>query len=157
MLTTLLSLFGGGIMRLLPELISLWNKKADNAHELAMLDKQFQLEQTREASKQAEIAQQGDIDQMLALLASQKVALSAQMQVTGIRIVDILNFLVRPLTTYYFLGMFGIYKAALLAVAMATQNIWQAILQVYTPDDAAMLAGILAFWFVGRVFDKKQQ
>ena len=157
MITTLLSLLGGGFMRLLPELIGLWNKKTDNAHELAMLDKQFQLEQTRASAKQAEIAQQGDIDQTLALLASQKEALTGQMQVTGIRIVDVLNFLVRPLTTYYFLALFGIYKAALLAVAMETKNIWQAILQVYTPDDAAMLAGILAFWFVGRVFDKKQE
>lgn len=156
MLMTLLSMFGGGFMRLLPELIGLWNKKTDNAHELAMLDKQYQLEQTRAANKQAEIAQQGDIDQMLAMMAAQKEALVGQMQKTGIKFVDALNWLVRPLTTYYFLGMFGIYKAALLATAMQTKDIWASILQVYTPDDAAMLSGILAFWFVGRVFDKKK-
>jgi hypothetical protein len=26
--------------------------------------------------------------------------------------------------------------------------------QIYSPDDFALLSGILAFWFVGRVFDK---
>ena len=157
MITTLLSLFGGGFMRLLPELIGLWNKKTDNEHELAMLDKQVELEKLTAADKQATIAQQGDIDQMLAMMSAQKDALTGQMQKTGIRLVDALNWLVRPITTYYFLGMFGIYKAALLAVAMEQADIWHAILKVYTTDDAAMLSGILAFWFVGRVFDSPKK
>jgi hypothetical protein len=33
---------------------------------------------------------------------------------------------------------------------------WDAILKIYDADDRAILSGILAFWFVGRVFDKKQ-
>ncbi len=157
MITTIISLLGGGFMRLLPELIGLWNKKTDNDHELAMLEKQFQLEQTRAAAKQAEIAQQGDIDQMLALLASQKEALTGQMQLTGIRFVDALNMLVRPLTTYYFLALYGLAKSAMFAVALQDKDVWHAIMQVYTPDDLTMLSGILAFWFVGRVFDKKSK
>lgn len=153
MILTLISMFGGGFMRLLPELIGLLNKKADNSHELAMLEKQFQLEQTLAAAKQAEIAQQGDIDQTLALLASQKEALAGQMQPTGIRWVDALNTLVRPLTTYYFLALYGMAKIAMFAIASADKDVWHAIMQVYTPDDLAMLSGILAFWFVGRCFD----
>lgn len=141
---------------MLPELISLWNKKTDNAHELAMIDKQVALETTRTAGKQAEIVQQGAVDQMLAMMAAQKDALTGQMQLTGIKLVDALNMLVRPLTTYYFLAMFGVYKAALLGVALQNADVWHAILTVYTPDDSAMLAGILAFWFVGRVFDNKK-
>lgn len=156
MILTLLSMFGGGFMRLLPELIGLWNKKTDNDHELAMLAKQFDLEQTRTAAKQAEIAQQGDIDQTLALLASQKEALAGQMQITGIKWVDALNTLVRPLTTYYFLALYGMAKIAMFGIASADKDVWHAIIQVYTPDDLAMLSGILAFWFVGRVFDKQK-
>ena len=72
MLMTLLSLFGGGLMRALPEFVGLWNKKTDNAHELAMLDRQFQLEQTRAAARMDELVAQGDISETLALLDAQK-------------------------------------------------------------------------------------
>lgn len=155
MLMTIITMFGGGIMRMLPELLGWLNKKTDNAHELAMLEKQFQLEQTRAQARYDELALQGSIDETIALLDSQREALRGQMQKTGIRWVDALNFLVRPLTTYYFLGFYGVVKLATLVVAMQQVNAWQAIIQVWTQDDAAILSGILAFWFVGRVFDKK--
>ena len=156
MLITLLSLFGGGLMRALPEFVGLWNKKTDNAHELAMLDRQFQLEQTRAAARHDDIVTQGGIDEMLALLDAQKSALAGQMQKVGIKWVDALNFLVRPLTTYYFLGMYGLVKLSMIVVALRAVDPWVAIIQCWSADDAAILAGILSFWFVGRVFDKKQ-
>lgn len=157
MLMTLLSLFGGGLMRALPELIGLWNKKTDNSHELAMLDRQVELEKTRAGARMDEIKEQGNIDQVLSLLDAQKAALQGQMQKTGIRFVDALNFLVRPLTTYYFLGMYGLVKLAMIVVALRAVDPWVAIIQCWSMDDAAILSGILSFWFVGRVFDKKQQ
>lgn len=156
MLMTILSMLGGGLMRMLPELLSFLNKKTDNAHELAMLDRQFQLEQTRASARLHEVQVQGDIDQTIKLLEAQGAAIKSQMQKTGIRWVDALNFLVRPLTTYFFLSMYGVVKAATLVVAMRTTDPWLAILQVWTVDDAAILSGILAFWFVGRVFDKQK-
>lgn len=156
MLMTLLSLLGGGVMRALPELIGLWNKKTDNAHELDMMDRQVQLEQTRAAARNDEIVTQGGIDQALALLDAQKTALQWQMQKVGIWWVDALNFLVRPLTTYYFLGLYGLVKLAMVIVAMRAADQWAAIIQCWTPEDGAILSGILAFWFVGRVFDKKK-
>lgn len=156
MLMTLLSMFGGGLMRLLPEILGFLNKKTDNAHELAMLEKQFQLEQFRAGARYDELQLQGNTDETLKLLDAQREALKGQMQKTGIRWVDALNFLVRPLTTYYFLGFYGLVKLATLVVAMQQTNAWQAIIQVWTQDDAAILSGILAFWFVGRVFDKRQ-
>lgn len=158
MLMTLLSLFGGGLMRALPEVIGLWNKKTDNAHEMAMLEKQFQLEKTRADARHDDIVTQGGIDQAIALLDAQKTALAGQMQKVGIKWVDALNFLVRPLTTYYFLGLYGLVKLAMLVAACKQPDaVWfNAVISVWTPDDGAILSGILAFWFVGRVFDKKQ-
>lgn len=154
MLITMLSMLGGGLVRLMPELFTLLNKKTDNAHELAMLDKQFALEATREASRRDTMMVQGDIDQTLALLDAQKTALSGQMQRTGFWLVDCLNFLVRPLTTYFFLLLFGLVKVATLAVALRALDPWLAIIQCWSADDAATLSGILGFWFVSRVFDK---
>jgi hypothetical protein len=155
MLMTLISMLGGGLMRLLPELFSFLNKKTDNAHELAMLDRQFALEQSRAASHLQEVQVQGDINEAIAALAAQQAALTGQMQKVGIGWVDALNFLVRPLTTFYFLGCYGIYKTAMLVAAFQQASMWSAIMQSYDADDRAILFAIIAFWFVGRAVEKK--
>jgi hypothetical protein len=155
MFMSLLSLLGGGLMRALPEVFSFLNKKTDNAHELAMLDRQLQIEQQRAQYHMEEVKFQGNVDETIAMLDAQREALQGQMQKLGIWWVDALNFLVRPLTTYYFLGCYGIVKTATIAVALQSFDAWNAIIQCWTLEDSAILSGILGFWFVGRVFDKK--
>ena len=156
MFETLLSLLGGGVLRVVPEVLGLLNKKADNAHELQMLEKQFQLEQTRAGAKQAELEIQGDIAQSIAALSAQEEALKGQMQKSGIPWVDALNTLVRPATTYWFLFLYSVVKFSTIMAALNEVAVWTAIRQCWTPDDMAILSGILSFWFVGRVFDKRQ-
>lgn len=165
---TLFSSLSGGFLRALPELIALWNKKTDNSHELNMLDKQIELEKQKGANRTAEIDHQhvanmgeieakGSIDSFLKGLELQREALKGQMQKTGIRMVDALNFLVRPVTTYYFLALHGFAKMAMFVIAYrANLDQWEAILKIWGPEDIAILSMILSFWFVGRVFDKKQ-
>lgn len=156
MIISLLTMLGGGLMRLLPELLGLLNKHTDNAHELAMMDRQLQLEQSRATARKDEIQLTTDAVQTLALLDAQKGALVGQSQLTGVWWVDALNILVRPVTTYYMLILYGLAKVALFAVALnAGGSVWHAVLQVYDQEDRALLTGILSFWFVGRVLDKK--
>ncbi len=131
------------------------NKKTDNAHELAMMDKQFALEQMKGANQMAATEMQTNAEQMVHMLDAQAEALKAQMQITGIKFVDALNFLVRPITTYYMLVLYGLAKAAMFVLAVQNGIAgWEAISKLYTPDDAGMLSGILGFWFVGRCFEK---
>ena len=156
MIISLLSMLGGGLLRLLPELFGFLNKRTDNAHELAMLDRQFQLEQSRAASRQALVEFQGGVDETLALLSAQSSALQGQMQSTGIRWADALNVLVRPVATYYVLLMYGLAKLAMFMVAReAGIGGWDAILKIYDAEDRAILSGILAFWFVGRAIRER--
>ena len=155
MILTLLSMLGGGLMRLLPEVFAFLNKKTDNAHELAMMDKQAELEKTRSAMRQQEIETQGQVDFNIAELNALGEALKSQMQVTGNSVVDTLNFLVRPLTTYFFLLMYALAKLAMFVVAMKSGlDTWETVLKIYDAEDRSILAGILSFWFLGRVFDK---
>lgn len=155
MILSILSALGGGLLRLLPEILNFLHKREDNAHELAMLDKQFQLEQLRTDGKLREIEAQGNFDQVLALLEAQKTALQGQMQKTGIRLVDSLNFLVRPVVTYVLLTLYVLHKLGGAVILYATgTSLASVFVQIYSPDDFALLSGILAFWFVGRVFDK---
>ncbi|MFJ1253431.1 hypothetical protein [Cupriavidus sp. CuC1] len=155
MILSIISLLGGGLLRLLPEVFAFLNKRTDNDHELAMMDKQLALEQQRGANHQAEVELQTSSEQIVHMLDAQAEALKAQMQITGIKFVDALNFLVRPITTYYMLALYGLAKWAMFMVAYKSGlNSWDAILKIYGPDDAAMLSGILGFWFVGRCFEK---
>lgn len=155
MILTLLSMLGGGLMRLLPEVFAFLNKKTDNAHELAMMDKQAELEKTRSAMRREEIETQGQVDFNIAELNALGEALKSQMQVTGNSLVDTLNFLVRPVTTYFFLLMYALAKLAMFVVAMKSGlDTWETVLKIYDAEDRSILAGILSFWFLGRVFDK---
>ncbi|MEJ7804399.1 MAG: hypothetical protein WKG03_00540 [Telluria sp.] len=146
----LLSMLTGGLLRLVPELMKFFTVKADHKHELAMMDKQMELQQLAQVGVQARI----DADEMLAVLSAQSAAMTGQMQKTGFAFVDALNFLVRPLTTYYFLACYGIVKTAMIFVAMRATDPWVSIISCWDDYDASTLSGILAFWFVGRCFDK---
>lgn len=155
MFMSLVSLLGGGLMRLLPEVFSFMNKASDNAHELAMIDKQIALEQAKSVAKQQEIAAQGAADLSVADVNALSEALKGQMQLTNMWLVDALNFLVRPATTYYLLAMYGLAKIAMYQVALQHGVTgWDAILKVYDDEDRAILTGILGFWFVNRTIAK---
>jgi hypothetical protein len=157
MILSLLSLLGGGLMRLLPEVFALFKQRSDNQHELAMLDKQIALEQTRSAMRQDEIRTQGEADMNLAEMSALSEALKGQMQLTNVGWVDSLNFLVRPACTYYLLILYGLSKAAMYQVATAHGiSGWEAILKVYDNEDRAILSGILGFWFLNRTLSKAQ-
>lgn len=157
MILDILSLFGGGFLRLLPEIMSFINKRADNAHELALMEMQEKLQTLKGQQELAHDQLKGDIDGALAMITAQTEALKGQMQRTSIWIVDVLNFLVRPLTTYYFLAMYGAFKIGLIVVAYhSNQDFWMVLTQVYDDQDRQALWGILGFWFVGRTFDKQQ-
>ena len=155
MVLTLLSMLGGGLMRLLPEVFALFKQKSDNAHELAMIDKQIALEQSRSAMKQQEIAAQGEADLNLANMNALAEALKGQMQLTNVRWIDAMNFAVRPVTSYYLLCLYGLAKLAIyqLAVAHGSSG-WEAILKLYDEEDRAILSGVISFWFVSRVVDR---
>lgn len=156
MLLTLLMSLGGGLMRLLPEVVAFLNKRTDNQHELAMMDKQAELEKTKSVMRQQEIQTQGQVDMNVAELAALQEALKGQMQVTGNSFADMLNFLVRPATTYYLLLLYGLSKVAMFMLATQSGIAgWEAIAKVYDEEDRAMLAGVMSFWYVGRTLDRQ--
>jgi hypothetical protein len=147
----LITLLGGGLLRLLPELLSFLNKKTDNKHELEMLDKQYQLEQSRNKSLEDREIHQNDSSITLELIKAQSEAMKGQMQITGFKFADSLNFTVRPVYAYTALLLYYVFKGLLfISVGFNTQ----ALLTCYTPVDFAFLTGITSFYFVGRVIDK---
>lgn len=157
MILTLLSAIFGGALRLAPEILKWLGQKDQNAHELAMQDKQLEFLRVQGQLKTDEISVQGNID-MAKSQVDAIVALNqqqAQMSIAGGWMVAALNALVRPLVTFYIFGLWGVHKVATMLYAYhQTGDALGALMGTWTADDASMLSMIASFYFVGRVWDK---
>lgn len=152
MLMTLLGTLLGGGFRLVPELLKWFERKDERKHELAMFDKQLEadklrgqlaLEQTNAAIGAAEVQ---------AIIEATK----AQSTHTGIRWVDAVNSLMRPLITFWWVIV--LYTLALVAQYVVLLDLgyggMEAILKLWGPDEKAIVASIISFWFVDRSLRK---
>lgn len=82
-------------------------------------------------------------------------AVRNQGEKTGVRWADALSVSVRPVITYWFMALYCAAKTAAFAAAVAAGAGWGvAIMHAWTEADQALWAGVLNFWFLGRVFDR---
>ena len=82
-------------------------------------------------------------------------SVAAQGQRSGVRWADALSISVRPVITYWFMALYCAAKTAAFAAAVTAGAGWgTAILHAWTEADQALWAGVLNFWFLGRVFDR---
>ncbi len=146
---------GGGILRVIPEILKLMNAKADQAHEYRMRELDLKAAREGDERRLREAEQAGSIALEVKGVEAFVEAVKAQGQKTGFAIADILNALVRPVTTYYFLVLYGLAKAVGVFAVWNTLGHAAVVKILWTPADEAMLAGLFNFWFLGRVFDKK--
>lgn len=155
MLEALLGSLLGGVLRLIPEVLKLSDRKNERAHELAMLDKEVEFAKVkgdivlREAGARLEAA---EMDAMMVALKSQ-----ADMAVASGKWVAAVSALVRPLVTYLFtLFYFGV-KFVGMAIAVEAGGAWKEVFTTaWGVEDMAVFNMVLTFWFVGRVWERKQ-
>lgn len=145
----------GGAFRFAPELLKYLDKKNERQHELAMFDKQCDLEKTRGQIKLDEIGAQRDMAVDVGVLDAFKGAIDQQTEMAKAAggWAASLSASVRPVMTYYLLLLYGVYKVAL--IALAPGNSWQAIVSVYGPEDLALLAGVVNFWMLDRTLKSR--
>ena len=155
MIETLLGGLLGGVLRVIPETLKFFDAKNNRKHELAMQDKALEFQKVKGDQRVEEIETQGQQDWNTGALEALKESITAQAVKTGVKWVDALSSSVRPLITYWFMALFCAAKTAVFVTAMYSGNDWMtAIKIIWTPEDQTLLAGILNFWFLGRVFDK---
>lgn len=161
-LETLLGGGAGALLRLAPEVLKLLDRKNERKHELALLDRNIEAEKARATAGLKEHELAADSAQMTSAISALTEALKGQFQKTGFALVDILNFSVRPVLTYlivgpYALGKFAIFAALLWAGGKLDATMVQsALASTYTAADMAIVSGIINFFFLGRVFDRRQ-
>lgn len=157
MIETLLGGLLGGAFRLAPEILKWLDRKGERGHELAMQDKALEFEKLRGAQRMAEIGAAADAAWNTGAIDALKEAVAAQGRRSGLRWVDALSASVRPVITYWFMGLYCAAKTAAFAAAVTAGAGWgEAILHAWTEADQALWAGVLNFWFLGRVFERVQ-
>lgn len=156
MIETLLGTVFGGVFRMAPEVLKWLDRKNERSHELAMFDKQIQADTLRAQAnlRQAEVEAEGRIgvEEIRAIVS----ATQAQGKKTGIKWVDAINSLMRPTITFWWVIV--MYSAALAAQFIVLRegglNNVQSILYLWGPDEKAICASIISFWFVDRSLRK---
>ena len=155
MIETLLGGLLGGAFRLAPEFLKWLDRKGERGHELSMQDKALEFEKLRGAQRMHEIGAGADAAWNVGAIETLREAVRTQGEKTGVRWADALSSSVRPVITYWFMALYCAAKTAAFAAAIEGSADWGvAILHAWTEADQALWAGVLNFWFIGRVFDR---
>ena len=155
MIETLLGGLLGGAFRLAPEVLKWLDRRGERGHELAMQDKALEFEKLRGAQRMSAIGAGADAAWNVGAIEALRESVAAQGQRSRVRWADALSISVRPVITYWFMALYCSAKTASLAAALNAGSGWgEAVLGAWTPADQALLAGVLNFWFLGRVFDR---
>ncbi len=148
MLTLLGSLLGF-ITSAFPQLLGLIKDWQDRRHELAILDRQMEMQKLGHTQRLEEIAITADIAESQALYRHDA-------QPSGVKWVDGLRSSVRPMITYAFFLLFAAVKGAGLYLLIAVEGLVlaEALPQVWDGETAALFAAVVSFWFGARSLAK---
>ncbi|WP_233866556.1 hypothetical protein [Paraburkholderia adhaesiva] len=168
---TLIGAFGGGALRLIPEMISAWTtrQQKDDAVRLAELH----LETVRaELANRLDIAKLGaaniEAEGRAALdrakAEAMVIAQQGQAQLSGVKWADALTLSVRPVTTYLMLLLYIAFKLIVIRDAVlqaestaTTATVTSLVSIVWNEDDAAIFAGVITFWFADSVLGRRSR
>ncbi len=157
MIETLLGTALGGVFRMAPEVLKWLDRKDERKHELNMLDKQIEADRLKLDASQKLAETQADERITLADLQAMIEATKAQAVQTGVKWVDALSSLMRPTITFWWVIVLytGALVAQFLVLVQQGDSGVQAILRLWGPDERAIVASIVAFWFVDRSLRKR--
>lgn len=156
MLETLLGSLLGGVFRVVPEVMKLWDAKNERDHELKMLDREMEF-----AKIKGEISMR---EQENVLMGSELTAMTEAIKEQGQtaraagKFVAAFSALIRPGVTAWFVVLYSIVKIATMLVAFDAGANWKDVfIMSWSQDDMALLMMILTFWFTGRVWDRDRR
>ena len=143
----------GGLFRLAPEVLKFLDRKNERSHELAMFNRQCELEQIRGEMKLAEIGAERDKAIDTGVMAAFEAAINqqAEMAKSAGGWVASLSASVRPVVTYWILA---IWSASHIWFAVIGYNEGLPVKEVFkmimSPDFAALVSGTFNYWFLDR-------
>lgn len=148
----------GGIFRLAPEVLKWLDKKNERQHELAMFDKQCELEKVRGQQKLAEIGAERDKAIDVGAMAAFSAAIQQQTDMVKAAggWAASLSASVRPVVTYWVLFIWSFVHV------WFAWNAWlqgmppaEVFKTMMTPDFSALLSGTINYWFLDRTLKQR--
>ena len=148
----------GGIFRLAPEVLKFFDKKNEREHELAMFNRQCELEQIRGQQKLAEIGAQRDMAIDSGVMDAFNAAIQQQTEMVkaaGGKMAA-LSASVRPIVTYWvlfiwsFIHIWFAWNAWLRG--MPPEVVFKTMMTV---DFCALVSGTINFWFLDRTLKQR--
>ena len=146
---TLLGSLLGFVASAFPEILKLQSEKEERKHQLAMFDRQVELQKLGHTQKLDELNINADIKE------TEQVYNYANRD-SGVRWVEGLQSSVRPVLTYAFFGLFAAVKlTSLVTLAQAEDLTFASALQViWDGETQALFATVMSFWFGGRAIQR---
>lgn len=163
---TLLGTLLGFLTSVFPKALAFFQDKSDKAHELTLLKEQASIEANRAIQVASIVKEQAvrvaevnhDVRELEALIDNNKSLnsnLTERDFALGLGWVDKLRASVRPVITYWWMLLYSGVKVALIIYVMSdpTLTLGDSISIVWTVDDMALFASIIAFWFGHRMMN----
>jgi uncharacterized protein YbjQ (UPF0145 family) len=148
---TIFSTILGALTGLVPGILQYFTKKADNAQQIAL--KQLDMQAAKEAG-----AIQVDVANSQSDIAQQQHLYTFAGGPTGVKWVDALTALVRPIVTFVMFGMWLAVTAALLIYGIRSGfDLVKLAALVWTPATEAIFGAIMGFWFGNRMLVRGNQ
>ena len=154
----ILSFIFGGVFRIFPEIMKLWDKGNERKHELNLLDKNIEYDRLRGEMALKQIAAEADVVLGKAEIDAIIAATKAQGQRSGVKWVDGINALMRPLITFWWVIV--LYTAALAVqfygLLQVGESMTMSLLTVFGAQEKSIALSIIGFWFVDRAIRMKK-
>lgn len=148
----------GGVFRLVPEVLKWLDKKNERSHELQMFQSQCDLEKQRGAQKLSEIAAQKEATLDMGAMSALNAAIQQQTDMVKAAggWAASLSASVRPVMTYYLLVIYGFVKLCLLIGQVGDgASVLVVMPRLWSPEDMALLSGVINFWILDRTLSKR--
>lgn len=148
----------GGIFRLAPEVLKFFDKKNERQHELAMFDKQCDLEKVRGQQKLAEIGAARDAALDVGVMDAFNAAITQQTEMTKAAggWSAKLSASVRPVVTYWILVIWSFANIWFAWNAWANGLPPTEVFKIMmSPDFSALLSGTINYWFLDRTLKQR--
>ena len=148
----------GGIFRLAPEIIKFFDKKNERQHELAMFERQCDLEKIRGEQKLAEIGAQREAAVDSGVMAAFNAAISqqAEMVKSAGGWAASLSASVRPVVTYWILLIWSVAHFVFMWNAWESgASAFDVFKHIMSPDFAALVSGTINYWFLDRTLKQR--
>lgn len=154
-------LFGGllgGIFRLAPEVLKYFDKKSEREHELAMFNRQCELEQLRGQQRLAEIGAQRDAAIDVGVMDAFQAAINQQTEMVKAAggFAAKLSASVRPVVTYWIMALWSFIHLWFAYQAHKAGASPEVVFKtMMTVDFCALVSGTINYWFLDRTLKQR--